>query len=202
MSLLYGLVVCGGKSSRMGTDKSLLNYHGKPQRYHLYDLMKPLCERVFISCNALQAPDIPSEYNVLVDAPEYGDIGPMTALLTAFKRHPEASFMVVGCDYPFFLQAHLERLSKATLQTNNAVAYYSKTTQLYEPLLAGYQSNIRHTLELNFKLNNLSLQRILKKLPANIIETENEIEIRSIDTIDAYEKVMMQLHSNNNINTK
>lgn len=202
MSPLYGLVVCGGKSSRMGTDKSLLNYHGRPQRYHLYELMRPLCERVFISCNALQAPDIPSEYEVLVDAPEYGDIGPMAALLTAFKHHPYASFMTVGCDYPFFSQSHLQQLSKAMLQAGNAVAFYNNEVQLYEPLLAGYQSNMKDILELNFKLCNLSLQRILKELSADIIDAENEMAIRSIDTADAYEKVMMQLYSNDNTNAK
>ncbi|WP_276134433.1 molybdenum cofactor guanylyltransferase [Polluticoccus soli] len=202
MSSRYGLVVCGGKSSRMGTDKSLVNYHGKPQRYHLYELMKPHCERVFISCNALQVPDIPSEYEVLVDDPEYGDIGPMAALLTAFKQHPEASFMVVGCDYPFFSQAHIEQLSKATLQSENAAAFYNADNEFYEPLLAGYQSIVKHTLELNFRLKNLSLQRILKEVSADIIEAGDEMAIQSIDTIDGYEKVMLQLYKTNNNNTK
>ncbi|MCD6063179.1 MAG: molybdopterin-guanine dinucleotide biosynthesis protein [Flavipsychrobacter sp.] len=202
MSKLYGLVVCGGKSSRMGTDKSLLNYHGKPQRYHLYDLMKPFCERVFISCNTSQAPDIPSEYEALVDDPEYGEIGPMAALLTAFKHHPQASFMVIGCDYPYISASHLKQLFKAILEVKCAVAYYCSENCLYEPLLAGYHSNMKLLLENNFRLNSLSLQRVLKELPAGIITPDNDMVIRSIDTVEEYEKVVMQLCISKNFNSK
>ncbi|MBK8495728.1 MAG: NTP transferase domain-containing protein [Chitinophagaceae bacterium] len=41
----YGLVLCGGNSSRMGTDKSMLQYYDKPQRYHVYDMLLPFVKR-------------------------------------------------------------------------------------------------------------------------------------------------------------
>ncbi|RYE15297.1 MAG: molybdenum cofactor guanylyltransferase, partial [Sphingobacteriales bacterium] len=110
MSSLYGLVVCGGKSTRMGTDKSILNYHGQPQRYHLYNMLNTLCERSFISCNGEQATTIPDKYAVIVDDDKYGDIGPMKALLTAIDKHPNKSFLVVGCDYPYQNENELRRL--------------------------------------------------------------------------------------------
>src|SRR4051812_39594577 len=110
MTNVYGLVVCGGKSSRMGKDKSMLDYHGKPQRYYLYEMLEPLCEQVFISCSKEQAATIPSEYKIIEDAAEYEDIGPMAALLSAFKKYPKASFIAVGCDYPFINDHHLNKL--------------------------------------------------------------------------------------------
>src|SRR5688500_16599101 len=110
MSTVYGLVVCGGKSTRMGTDKSMLNYYGEPQRYHLYNMLSKLCERVFISCNAEQAANIPDKYSVIIDDNQYGDIGPMVALLTALDKYPNVSFLAVGCDYPHLRIEELDRL--------------------------------------------------------------------------------------------
>jgi len=186
MNSLYGLVVCGGKSSRMGTDKSLIQYRDKPQRYRLYEMMLPLCGRVFISCNKYQQPDIPSEYQVLVDEPEYEGIGPMAALLTAFKHYPAVDFMMVGCDYPLIDQHHLELLSNVKLDTFIAGSYYNKGHELYEPLLAVYSSVILPELENQFKTRQYSLQKILRKINADRIIPENIRILKSIDTIDEY----------------
>jgi molybdopterin-guanine dinucleotide biosynthesis protein A len=46
---LNGLILAGGKSTRMGQDKGMIDYHGKPQREYLVDLLKPYCLEVFIS---------------------------------------------------------------------------------------------------------------------------------------------------------
>jgi nucleoside-triphosphatase THEP1 len=51
---ITGLVLCGGQSVRMGSDKAFLEYHGKPQCYHLYDELQTIYNNVFISCNESQ----------------------------------------------------------------------------------------------------------------------------------------------------
>lgn len=200
MTPLYGLVVCGGRSSRMGTDKSLLNYHGKPQRYFLYEMLQPLCERVFISCNREQVADIPASFEALIDEPEYEGIGPMAALLTAFKNYPDNNFLMVGCDYPFINTTALKVLSKAKLQSIFAAAYYNKEAGLYEPLLSLYQHNIKNKLEHNFKLKNYSLQQVLKEVNAEKVLPESHIFIKSIDTEEEYKKALMLLHNTTNNN--
>ena len=43
---INGLVLAGGKSTRMGTAKDLLNWHGKEQRYFAADLLAPFCDEV------------------------------------------------------------------------------------------------------------------------------------------------------------
>jgi molybdopterin-guanine dinucleotide biosynthesis protein A len=192
MNSLYGLVVCGGKSSRMSSDKSLLHYHDKAQRYHLYEIMQSLCERVFISCNKYQKADIPSEYEVLVDEPEYENIGPMAALLTAFKHFPDINFMMIGCDYPLIDRQHLELLSKLN-QTTQARSYFNIDNQVYEPLLCVYHSSLKSKLEYCFKNGTYSLQKILRKLSAEIIIPDDILIIKSIDTIDEYKKTLKQL---------
>ena len=193
MSPVYGLVVCGGKSSRMGQDKSLLNYHGQPQRYYLYEMLEELCERVFISCNKEQFSTIPDKYATIVDAPEYEDIGPMASLLSAFKIYPEASFLVVGCDYPLIDKKHLQELLKVSNEVIFAASYYNVDTSFYEPLLTHYQNNIKSKLEFYFKQNNYSLQAVLKEVNANTIVPDDARVLKSIDTPYEYENILKQL---------
>ncbi|RYD55990.1 MAG: molybdenum cofactor guanylyltransferase [Sphingobacteriales bacterium] len=186
MSKLYGLVVCGGKSSRMGTDKSMLDYHGQPQRYHLCDMLSSLCERVFISCNEQQSPSIPGQYAVVTDAPEYADAGPMTAVLSAFNAHPNADFLVVGCDYPFISKQDLLELFNVSYDALNTAAFYNSTFSCYEPLLAIYRSDARERLQDNFKRSRHSLSRFLLDIDASRIIPRKSETIKSVDTYEEY----------------
>ena len=63
---LFGLVLAGGKSQRMGEDKGLINYHGKIQREYMADLLDDICEETFISCRPEQAAEI-EHYPTLPD---------------------------------------------------------------------------------------------------------------------------------------
>jgi molybdopterin-guanine dinucleotide biosynthesis protein A len=189
MSNIYGLVVCGGKSNRMGKDKSMLDYHGQPQRYYLYEMLKQLCEEVFISCSKEQVSDIPSDYKVIPDAAEYEDIGPMAALLSAFKKYPKANFLVVGCDYPFINNHHLKKLLNVKLETIPAVAYYDKIEEKFEPLLAAYHTDIKNILKKHFKQNDYSLQKVLEEVDAYRINARSTEIIRSINTTKEYKEV-------------
>src|ERR1022692_2701600 len=133
---LFGLVVCGGQSSRMGTDKSLIVYHGKPQRYYLYEMLESLCDQVHISCNKHQASSIPEHYRVIPDHDNYKNIGPMAALLSAFEKYPDVCFLVLGCDYPFIKKDDLARLIEASNSDIKALSYYDPENQIREPLMA------------------------------------------------------------------
>ncbi len=191
----YGLVVCGGQSSRMGTDKSLLNYHGKPQRYYLYEMLEPLCEKVFISCNKSQKSSIPDSYQTIVDAPIYENIGPMAALLTAMETYPNTDFLVVGCDYPFITTTELRKLLEVKLETILYNCFANKSGNILEPLLSHYHHDIINHLQKKFKQNSFSVQAVLRECSGHIIVPENQMSISSIDTIEAYENTIKQLRN-------
>ncbi|RYY06625.1 MAG: molybdenum cofactor guanylyltransferase, partial [Sphingobacteriaceae bacterium] len=64
---LKGLVLAGGRSSRMGESKAEMNWHGKQQQYHLADLLSFYCEDVFISCREEQLKNIQPGYKTIAD---------------------------------------------------------------------------------------------------------------------------------------
>ena len=178
---LYGLVACGGKSSRMGYDKSLIDYLGKPQRYHVYELLQSFCKAVFISCNESQAASIPEEYRVMIDLPRYHDIGPIAALLTAFDKYPDRDFLVIGCDYPLLQQKDIVAFIRC-LKGPVASSFYNNTEALYEPLLAWYPAAKSGILREMFEKKIYSLQYYFQAQNTIRFVPDNPSVMTSVDT--------------------
>jgi len=131
---LYGLVLSGGKSTRMGTDKGLIKYHGVPQREHLYDLLNQVCGEAFISLRKEQEADLPSRMQTIIDLNEFR--GPYNGLLSAHKKHPEAAWLVLACDLPLMDLNAIKELISQRDTTKQATAFALKENPLPEPLCA------------------------------------------------------------------
>lgn len=182
----YGLVVCGGKSSRMGMDKSLLQYHAAPQRYHLYDMLSPFCEETFISCNHIQSKKIFPAYNTMVDLPCYNNTGPIAALLTAFKLFTNNGFLVMGCDYPFLSAKDIREFTGFCRGNNTAAAFYNASFEMYEPLLAWYPPDAADILFEMYAAKQYSLQHYLRTVNARKFYPADPKSIQSVDTKEDY----------------
>lgn len=183
---LYGLILCGGQSSRMGEDKSLLNYHGKPQRYHLVNLLESFCEKVFISCSKQQAESILYPYQQVVDAEKYLGTGPMAALLSAFEQYPDAAFLVVGCDYPFIDKKHFQYLVDERTGLDDAVCYCHQESMMAEPLITIYENSSYKKILSNFEEKKHSLREYLNEANTCMIFPENFEFLKSVDDIKTY----------------
>ncbi len=195
MSKLFGLVVCGGQSSRMGTDKSILEYHNMPQRYYIYSILN-FCDNVFLSCNTNQAASIDASYNVIIDDSQYSNIGPMAALLSAYSKFPEASFLLVGCDYPFVDSKVLKKLIQNRSNETDAICYFNPKTNFEEPLLAIYENSCLSNIVKNFVVGNYSLRHFLKSVNTKKIIPEFLESLTSVDTIKDFEKALIKLNEN------
>ncbi|MGB5509436.1 NTP transferase domain-containing protein, partial [Robiginitalea sp.] len=142
---IMGLVLAGGQSRRMGTDKGKLKYHNKPQREYLYDQMKPLCARVFLSIRPEQQAEIPRELDCIVDENQYK--GPFNGLLSAHHAFPEVAWLVVACDLPLVNQKVLKYLVDRRDPKAMATAFATHKTKLPEPLAAIWEPQGLKTAE-------------------------------------------------------
>ena len=130
---LFGLVLAGGKSQRMGEDKGLISYHGKIQREYMADMLGGLCEQTFISCRPEQATTI-DNYPTLPDT--ISGLGPFGALVSAFREFPNHAWLVVACDLPLLDKATLEQLIEARNPSKIATAFNSPVNEFPEPLIS------------------------------------------------------------------
>lgn len=198
---LYGLVICGGESTRMGTDKSLLVYYQKPQYEHVADLLAPLCEHVIICCNDEQFRNIRSAYKKLPDNPTYGNAGPMTGLLTAYDAFPGNDFLVAGCDYPYLTTDELANFLQGIDKDLPAAAFYDGKA-FYEPLLAWYAHRAAPLLAKAYAEGYTTLQGFLHQNKAGKHRPESALTVRSVDTQEAYRTVKRALEDMNRQNGK
>ncbi|WP_425423095.1 NTP transferase domain-containing protein [Robiginitalea biformata] len=131
---LYGLVLAGGKSNRMGRDKGAMDYHGLPQREYAYALLEEVCEKAFLSLRSDQAADIPGNYRTLTDQDRYR--GPLNGILSAHADFPDAAWLVLACDLPLMDRESLEFLVSRRDPNKVATAYATEASGLPEPLAA------------------------------------------------------------------
>ena len=188
---LFGLIVCGGNSTRMKRDKSLLEYYGKPQRDHLFELLNSFCSKVYVSCNAAQAKEMSALFDVIPDAEAYTNIGPMASLLSAFDLFPEADFLVIGCDYPFVGDVHLGQLVNAQTAECDAVCF--RHGGISEPLVAIYTCKTAPKLHAAFKKGKLSLRHFLDEARCVVLEPSSAEFLRSVDDEAGYRDAVERL---------
>lgn len=144
---IYGLVLSGGKSSRMKTDKASLKIHGQSQLMYAYELLSEICTQTFISMRNGQVPT--PEQKVLptiYDLPEVSGHGPIAGIVSALKNHPHVSWIVLACDLPFVNSEVLEKLVRERNPHKKATAYKSTHDGLPEPLCAIFESSVLSSL--------------------------------------------------------
>lgn len=142
---LHGLVLAGGRSSRMKRDKAALAYHGTAQLERAWQLLEPWTARRYISVRSDQ-PDDPlrARYPQIRDA--LPDAGPAAGILAAFATHPGAAWLVLACDLPFLGRETLAHLVAQRDPARVATAYRSAHDGLPEPLCAIWEPASREPL--------------------------------------------------------
>jgi molybdopterin-guanine dinucleotide biosynthesis protein A len=149
---LHGLVLAGGRSSRMGTDKAaLVHPDGRPLARRTRDLLIDAgCASVMLSLRHDQ--EIPPGFHGLPDAvilrdPEGGSEGPLAGILAAMRRHPDADWLVLACDLPRLDVATPGHLIVSRLPGEMFLCYRSEFDGLPEPLCAFYAAEALPVLE-------------------------------------------------------
>ena len=182
---LFGLVLAGGQSSRMGKDKGSLIYHQEPQREYLANLMQPFCEKVFISCRKEQA--IISNHDLLFD--NYENVGPIGALLTAFEFNSEVSWLVIACDLPFMDENGIEFLIKNRSLAQIATVFQHPSTLEVEPLSAIWENSSYDILKKYFEKGFRSPKRVLQKNDVKLLKPENEKILMNVNYLKEFEAI-------------
>jgi len=136
---VYGIVMAGGLSSRMGRNKLRLSIHGdgKDMLERTVELLGGFTDGVFVSC---RAPEDAAPFKAIPD--EVDRQGPFGGVYSALRRLQQP-LLVLSCDLPFMDAPTLRRLidvrnarSPETLMTTFQQAetgFIEALVSIYEP---------------------------------------------------------------------
>jgi molybdopterin-guanine dinucleotide biosynthesis protein A len=114
MGTVTGVILAGGKASRMGgQDKGLLELKGKPLWQHVAHALRPQVDKLIVSANrnleVYRASGLPVIQDYIADYP-----GPLAGILSVMQQSDSDWYLFSPCDTPFIPDCLAERLSSAS----------------------------------------------------------------------------------------
>ncbi len=182
---LSGLVLIGGKSSRMKQDKAKLDYHGKTQTEYTFELLSSVCEKVFISCRKEQKDDF-QNFSHIYDT--FLDMGPLGGIISAQRAYPDTAFLVLACDLPYMDKDTLKNLINKRNPFKLASSYISPVDSMPEPLCSIYEPKSKIRLLQFAGLGYYCPRKVLLNSDTNLLITPNHEALMNINFPEEYQK--------------
>lgn len=195
---IKGLILTGGKSTRMGADKSELEYHGKPQKQFVKELLEDQGFETFYSVRHFDSSQGDNkQQNVISSAVEkspslnhipdsFLNLGPFGGICSAFQKDPNAAWFVLATDLPFINQKLVRLLLEKRNPSKVATAVKGNQKQFPEPLVTIFEPKA-YPILLQYLAQGYSCPRkMLINSDIEIVEVDDDL-IRNINTPEEYE---------------
>jgi molybdopterin-guanine dinucleotide biosynthesis protein A len=186
-----GVVLAGGRSSRMGTPKATLDWHGRPLVVHvaaaLAEALGDGVPVIVVAAPGQRLPPLPPGITATRDPePGRGPLQGLAAGLAASRAAGAGAAIVVATDQPF-AAAVAPRLLRALRIEDDAVAFDG------EPLGALYRTAVADLAQARLRDGeDASLRGLLEAMRTRTLEKDAAIAaaLRSLDTPEAYTEAL------------
>jgi len=192
---MLGIVLCGGQSSRMGSDKGLLNLEAKTWAQTSIDKLAALQIPVKISINNDQYPAYESAFasaELIVDDPSLSVRGPLPGVLSCHLKFPDEDLFILACDMPLMEVSLLHELNSLYQRKSSAGAFVFTNDDEPEPLCGIYTAGA-----LSFILSLLQKGQLAKHSMKNMLD---HLEVTSIALRDDQKKSFRNFNSHAELN--
>ncbi|MFA5974060.1 MAG: molybdenum cofactor guanylyltransferase [Lentimicrobiaceae bacterium] len=164
-----GIILAGGKSSRMGAEKGLQELCGKPLIHYAIEALSGLCNTIIISSSSDAYHSL--GYKVVADV--FPGIGPMGGIYSALKQSETERNLVLSCDLPFVSEELMSYILENS--TGYKVAVPWRGDQHYEPLCGFYHLSILDQINAFIENNNYKLPDIFDEIRINKLVINSEL---------------------------
>ena len=184
---LQGLVLVGGKSTRMGTDKSELNYFGKPQKVVAKELLESHNLETYYSVQKGESENEISD--------KFINLGPFGGICSAFQKDPNIAWFVLATDLPFINKEIISLLLEKRNPSKVATAIKGKSAAFVEPLITIYEPKA-YPILLQYLAQGYSCPRkMLINSDVEVVEIDDSF-IRNVNTPEEFRAAKNELANN------
>jgi len=188
-----GIILAGGKSSRMGTEKGLIELCGKPLISYAIEVLSVVCSKIIISTSS----DAYYSFGHELVADEFPAIGPMGGIYSALHHSGTEQNLVLSCDLPFVSEELLSFILENSAGYQVAVPWQGN--RHYEPLCGFYSLSVLDQMESfiqkgNYKLPDLfevtSISRLIINSGLEFYKEHLFLNVNSKHDLEAAEKLI------------
>ena len=187
VAFVKGLVLTGGKSTRMGKDKSDLIYFNKSQKEHIKDLLESHHLKTFYSVEKAT-----KHSNEIHDT--FLNLGPFGGICSAFQKDPNSALLVLATDLPFVNTELIALLLKSRNPSKVATAIKGKGKEFPEPLITIYEPKAYSILLQHLAQGYSCPRKVLINSDIEIVEVDDAL-IRNINTPEEFEAARKELNT-------
>lgn len=166
---LTAIILAGGKSTRMGTDKALIKIGDKSLLETAINICKPVCNSIVISSNNQEHGKC--GYPVIAD--EIRDCGPIGGILSCLRKSETDWNFVISVDTPFVTSDFILFL---TTQTENYDAVVPVHFSNKEPLIALYNKNCLPVIEKQISTHQFKIHHLINLINTNFLNVGKWVE--------------------------
>lgn len=193
---LNGLVLAGGKSQRMQTDKGSLEYFGKSQRLHVHELLSQHCTDVYISYADTHAVNKDENLSYVLDT--FTGLGPFGGILSAFQSNPNAAWFTLACDLPYLSSETLAYLVAHRNPSKLATCFVDAENKFPEPLITIWEPRA-YPIMLRFLSQGYSCPRkVLINSDVELLQAPVIADLQNVNYPEEKQAAMVNLHKSVN----
>lgn len=167
---ITGIILAGGKSSRMGSDKGFLKFDGKPFTQYAIDALKPFVNSILI------VSDNP-DYDVfnLKRIPDFiKNAGPLAGLYSGLNASKTQYNIVLSCDIPLINHNIIKILLNHINTKTDVVQLQSKNKKM--PLIAAYKTSCKQKCLELLNQNERRLQIAVEQLKSKTVVLDKTLD--------------------------
>jgi molybdopterin-guanine dinucleotide biosynthesis protein A len=154
------VILAGGSATRMGTDKAMVEFCGKPMIEHVATALAAAGLEMLVVGRAQAPGDLPA----IVDIADLGG-GPAVGLLTAFRHLPDSDVLLVAVDQP---QVRSATVVEILQQPGDAVVPIASGHP--QVTCALYRREAHDAIERAVSAGQMKLRRMLDDVDTNYVD--------------------------------
>ena len=184
-----GIVLCGGHSRRMGTDKATLDFAGQPMLARVIDRVREAVDPVLaVAADGQTLPPLPADVGIVRDhRPDRGPLEGLAAGLAALPEGAEAAF-VASCDIPLLRPEFIRRMIELLGDADAAVVEWDGHLHCLSTV---YRREVLGTVRQMLAEDRLRLQSLFERIrtrrvrPDELLDVDPRLEsLRNINSPD------------------